>query len=159
MMLNMEWLEHFLDVQIQIFFVIVMSSGGDFDKTTQTSNRKKENTDIWNLFKNVDGVICDKFVKDQSEDEMVNFIESKFLDKVDTIVTTPGQDSHFEHRKINQLGPALCRRSPISLVEYRTPSTLNDWIPNYFVNIPENEYNQKKSALTKFKISTGCSVF
>ena len=35
------------------FFVIVMSSGGDFDKTTQTSNRKKENTDIWNLFNDI----------------------------------------------------------------------------------------------------------
>ena len=98
-------------------------------------------------------------MKDQSEDEMVNFIESKFLNKVDTIVTTPTQDSHFEHRKINQLGPALCRRSPISLVEYRTPSTLNEWIPNYFVNIPENEYNQKKSALTKFKSQQGAPYF
>ena len=133
------------------FTVMVMSSGGDFDNTTSETDRKSENEKIWTMFENVDGVVYDKFVKSQAEDEMVNFIENSIYKNFNCIVTTPNEDSHFEHRMINNLGPALCRRSPITLVEYRTPSTLNHWIPNYFMELTDNEYRHKKLALSRFK--------
>jgi len=132
------------------FIVLVMSSGGDFDQTTIESNRREENLDVWSLFGNVSGEVIDGFVKDQSEDSMVNLIEKKYLLGVDTVLIPPMIDSHFEHRIINKLGPALCRRLPLNLIEYRTPSTLNNWIPNYFVNLNEKQYNLKKIALKKF---------
>ena len=133
------------------FTVVVMSSGGDFDKTSSV-NRNKENISIWDCFDNVDGFFGSGFVKEQAEDAMVNFIETTIMDKsITAIVTTPQFDSHFEHRKINNLGPALCRRSPITLIEYRTPSTLNHWIPNYFINLNQADYNKKKDVLKLFK--------
>ena len=143
------------------FVVVVMSDGGDFDKTTTYNDRKKENENVWDIFSNVKGVInAEDFVKEQPEDKMVNFIETNFSDYYfDTIVTTPQEDSHFEHRKINNLGPALCRRSPITLVEYRTPSTLNHWIPNYFVNLDKELYNKKKMALKRFKSQQKAEYF
>ena len=142
-----------------MFEVVVMSGGGDFDDTTTSVDRKNENENIWKMFdRNVRGVVCDKFVKRQDEDEMVNFIETNFQ-FFDLIVTTPQQDSHFEHRMINNLGPALCRRDPISLVEYRTPSTLNHWIPNYFVGLSKKEYRFKKEVLSEFKSQQGAPYF
>ena len=134
------------------FSVYVMSSGGDYDKTTLEIDRAAENRMVWNSFTNVSGyIINDAFVRDQSEDSMVQFIEKHIHPHIDVVVTMPQQDSHFEHRKINNLGPALCRRSPITLVEYRTPSTLNHWIPNHFENISEKDYTIKKNILKLFK--------
>jgi len=132
------------------FLVLVMSDGGDFDKTTTYEDRREENKNVWSVFDNVSGVVNNQdFVKNQPEDEMVNFIETNFKE-FDLIVTTPQEDSHFEHRMINNLGPALCRRSPITLVEYRTPSTLNHWIPNHFEPLEPYDYEVKKAALRKF---------
>ena len=134
------------------FVVVVMSDGGDFDKTTTYDDRKEENENVWDIFSNVRGVInAEDFVKNQSEDEMVNFIETNLSDYYfDTIVTTPQEDSHFEHRMINNLGPALCRRDPKTLIEFRTPSTLNHWIPNHFEPLEPYDYEVKKSVLRKF---------
>ena len=132
------------------FIVLVMSDGGDFDKTTTYEDRIEENKNVWDVFENVNGIVNNQdFVKNQSEDEMINFIETTF-NGFDLVVTAPQQDSHFEHRMINNLGPALCRRSPITLVEYRTPSTLDSWSPNTFTNITEY-FNEKQKQLMLFK--------
>jgi len=132
------------------FKVVVMSEGGDWDKTTTYDNRQEENEHIWNTFINVNGVVdAHDFVKDRQEDDMINFIETQF-NSFDLIATTPKEDSHFEHRIINNLGPALCRRNPITLIEYRTPSTLNHWIPNHFEHLDTDIYKKKKHTLKKF---------
>ena len=132
------------------FKVVVMSEGGDWDKTTTYDDRQEENEHVWNTFINVTGVVdAHDFVKDRQEDDMINFIETQF-NSFDLIATTPKEDSHFEHRIINNLGPALCRRNPITLIEYRTPSTLNHWIPNHFEHLNDEIYKKKKSTLKKF---------
>lgn len=130
------------------FFVIVLSNGGDFDNTTG-DQRNSENENIWARYENVSGILDVGFVKSKHQDAMVNFVEQN-MNGADTIVTTPSLDSHFEHQIVNNLGPALCRRSPISLVEYRTPSTLNHWVPNYFVNLSDKSYQKKKDVLKLF---------
>ena len=91
-----------------------------------------------------------KFVKDQTEDEMVNLIENGMHPHFNVVVTAAQEDSHFEHRMVNNLGPALCRRNPLTLVEYRTPSTLNHWVPNHFVALSEYELDTKKTVLSHF---------
>ena len=141
------------------FTVMVMSEGGDFDKTTKKVDRGAENRLVWDMFDNVSGYVGTTFVRDQAEDAMINLIESKLHSHFDVVVTTAHEDSHFEHRIINNLGPALCRRSPLTLVEYRTPSTLNHWIPNYFVNLTKRQYNKKIAVLKKFKSQQKASYF
>jgi LmbE family N-acetylglucosaminyl deacetylase len=141
------------------FTIMVMSDGGDFDKTTTAVDRGSENQVVWDMFDNVSGYIGTTYVKDQSEDEMINLIESNLHPHFDVVVTTAHEDSHFEHRIINNLGSALCRRSPLTLVEFRSPSTLNHWIPNHFVNLTEKQYNKKKLALKKFKSQQDAAYF
>ena len=63
------------------FVVLVMSEGGDWDKTTTYNDRKKENENVWSMFSNVSGVVNNQdFVKDQPEDDMINFIETNLSD-------------------------------------------------------------------------------
>ena len=130
------------------FFIIVLSNGGDFDETTG-DKRNSENENIWARYDNVSGILDTGFVKSKHQDAMVNFVEQN-MNGADTIITTPSLDSHFEHQIVNNLGPPLCRRSPITLIEYRTPSTLNHWIPNYFVSLSEESYKKKKDVLKLF---------
>ena len=133
------------------FTIFVMSDGGDFDDTTSEVNRGSENQEIWKLFNNVNGFVRSGFVKSQTEDALVNLIENGMPSSITTVVTTAQEDSHFEHRMVNNLGPALCRSNPLTLVEYRSPSTLNHWVPNHFVSLNKYQYNKKKLILKKFK--------
>tara|TARA_R100000329_G_C7591173_1_gene209642 strand:- start:36 stop:662 length:627 start_codon:yes stop_codon:yes gene_type:complete len=118
------------------FDVLVLSSGGDFDKTTD-EDRVNECKKVWGWFENVNGEFSDfSFVKDNSEDFWVNHIENKYdIKSYDAILTLPNQDSHFEHRMVNQISFALLRGINVGLITYRTPSTLEEWIPNYYVDV------------------------
>ena len=64
------------------FVVLGMSDGGDWDKTTSYNDRQKENENVWDLFPNVTGLLGNNqdFVKDQPEDDMINFIETNLSD-------------------------------------------------------------------------------
>ena len=73
-------------------------------------------------------------------------------------MTTSDTDSHFEHRIICNLGYALTRVHPLSLIEYYSPSTLETWIPNVFIDI-SNVYNTKLNMLTEFKSQLHRSYF
>jgi LmbE family N-acetylglucosaminyl deacetylase len=141
----------FLKYRDTHFRVIVLSGGGDFDKSTEECDRRGENENIWERLPNVVGEVKDGFVRDQAEDAMVDFVESRMYKLMTTVFTTPQLDSHFEHRMVNNIGPALCRRKPINLVEYRTPSALNTWIPNHFESLTEAGLKLKKKLLKLFK--------
>ena len=118
------------------FDVLVLSNGGDFDKTTG-SDRTKECIHIWNRLDNVDGKFSEhSHVKTESEDFWVNHIETKYdISSYDAICTLPKYDSHFEHRMVNNISYALLRGVHAGLITYRTPSSLEEWIPNYYVSI------------------------
>ena len=64
----------------------------------------------------------------------------------------------FEHRYVNGWGPAFCRFSPISLVEYNLPSTLNHWQPNLFIDI-DDQYERKVELLQHFTSQIHRSYF
>ncbi len=118
------------------FDVLVLSNGGDFDKTTGV-DRTKECESIWEWFGNVKGKFSGySHIKSESEDFWVNHIETTFdVKSYDAILSMPKHDSHFEHRMVNHISYALLRGVNAGLITYRTPSTLEDWIPNYYVNI------------------------
>ena len=118
------------------FDVLVLSEGGDFDSSTNTS-RHNETRKVLEHFDNASVEFSDvKHIKNKTEDEWVNLIETKYnIDEYDCIFSPPNEDGHFEHRQINRLTNALVRVSKCGLVEYRTPSTTDLWIPNYFVDL------------------------
>jgi LmbE family N-acetylglucosaminyl deacetylase len=118
------------------FDVFVLSQGGDFDSST-AKTRHDETRKVLEHFDNTSVEFSDvKFIKSKSEDEWVNIIENKYnLDEYDCVLTPPSHDAHFEHRMINKLSEALIRVTKCGLVSYRTPSTTDLWIPNYFVDL------------------------
>tara|TARA_Y100000590_G_scaffold426925_1_gene536578 strand:+ start:1023 stop:1643 length:621 start_codon:yes stop_codon:yes gene_type:complete len=132
------------------FDILVLSEGGDFDKSTG-KDRQKECQSIWNKISNVNGGFTDvKHVVNHQEDEWVNILESGdyISTDYDCIFTLPSEDSHFEHRIVNSMTPALVRHKKIGIISYRTPSTLDNWIPNFYVEI---NLNEKMEHLKEFK--------
>jgi LmbE family N-acetylglucosaminyl deacetylase len=65
-------------------------------------------------------------------------------------MTTSEYDSHFEHVLISSFAAPLSRSNPYSIIQYRSPSTLEKWIPNLFVSLKEFYYIKKKM-LNQFK--------
>ena len=132
------------------FDVLILSEGGDFDESTG-KKRQLECEKIWNDIPNVSGKFTDvKHVVDLKEDEWINYLESRdcISDSYDCIFTLPNEDSHFEHKIVNSITPALVRHKKIGIISYRTPSSLDNWIPNFYVSI---DLNKKISYLKRFK--------
>ena len=128
----------FTDTQ---FDVLILSEGGDFDDSTGKS-RQMECINIWDRISNVSGsFIGIKHVVNHAEDEWVNILETGnyISDSYDCIFTLTNEDSHFEHRTVNNMTPALVRHKKIGIISYRTPSTLDTWIPNFYVEIDLDE--------------------
>ena len=51
------------------------------------------------------------------------------------ICLPPLLDTHYEHRIVHGIGMALTRSTPISVIEYRSISALDSWVPNMFVDV------------------------
>ena len=132
------------------FDVLILSEGGDFDNSSG-KKRQLECETIWSNISNVKGIFTDiKHVVDLKEDEWINYLESRnyILKSYDCIFTLPNEDSHFEHRIVNNMVPGLIRHKKIGMITYRTPSTLDTWIPNFYVEI---DLDEKISHLERFK--------
>ena len=96
------------------FDIIVLSEGGDFDKSTAKS-RQEECRKVWEHIDNIKGYFIEdsKFIKDKEEDEWVNILENKF-----------------------DISSYDCILSPkCGIIHYKTPSTLDSWTPNFFVDL------------------------
>jgi len=144
------------------FDIVCLTQGGDCDTTTNMS-RLDEVVSVWRE-SNVNNFslyfTSYKLLKELGEDEWVNYIEREYILKNDyNCIVTPSQyDSHFEHKIVCNLGYALTRISPISLIEYYSPSTLETWVPNVFIDITEH-YDVKIKMLQMFKSQLHRSYF
>ena len=135
-----------------MFTCLQLCQGGDMDETTG-KNRLFEVENVWEEAEcsNVNLLFTEvKYMRDMREDEWINFIERKLSPSLDAIVLPNEHDSHFEHRLVAGFGKALIRQRPITLIQYKTPSTDQTWVPNLFVDI-EEEYDIKLEALKKFE--------
>ncbi len=135
------------------FYLLQLAQGGDCDETTGVS-RLKEVEDVWKIADAKNLTIVNtpyKLIKELSEDRWIHLIESYLnnLGPFDSIFIPNETDSHFEHRFISGFGPALIRNSKISLVQYYTPSTQDNWDPNFYVDI-KDQYDNKMKALKGF---------
>lgn len=136
------------------FDILCLTQGGDCDSTT-SSDRIDEVINSWSItsasnytlhFSDV------KFLKDRGVDEWIYYIETNFTKKFnyDCIMTTSEHDSHFEHVLVSSFAAPLARIKPYSIIQYRSPSTLDKWTPNLFVSL-EDFYYIKKKMLQEFK--------
>jgi len=145
-----------------MFTCLQLCQGGDMDETTG-KNRLFEVESAWAYAgikyashvdsppSNVNLVFTElKYMRDMLEEEWINFIERKLSPNLDVIVLPNEHDSHFEHRLVAGFGKALIRQRPITLIQYKTPSTDQTWVPNLFVDI-DKEYHTKVKSLKKFE--------
>ena len=135
-----------------MFTCLQLCQGGDMDETTGR-NRLFEVQNVWEEAEcsNVNLLFTEvKYMRDMREEEWINFIEEKLSPSLNAIVLPNEHDSHFEHRFVAGFGKALIRQRPITLIQYKTPSTNQTWVPNLFVDI-EEEYDIKVNALGKFE--------
>jgi len=134
------------------FDILCLSSGGDFDTTT-SKNRLQEVKDVWLKQRNVSLHFTKlKLLKELGHDAWVNFIETLFTDKeeYDCLFVPTKEDSHFEHKIVNELAFPLTRIKSLGILEYRTPSTLDSWSPNTFVDVTDY-FEEKYDKLMLFK--------
>lgn len=134
------------------FYLLQLAQGGDCDETTG----KERLTEVENVWKSAG---CNnlsiintphKFIKELAEEKWINLIEKYLInEKFDAIFLPNETDSHFEHRFISGFGLALIRNNNISLIQYYTPSTQDNWDPNYYIEI-KNQYDKKLTALKNF---------
>ena len=127
------------------FDIFVLSQGGDFDESTSQLRHSESERAL----EHIDNAECHfsdiKHIKNKSEDEWVSIIENKFdIESYNCIMYPPNEDSHFEHRTINKLAPALVRSSKCSRVTYKTASVLDTWLPNLFVDLDYFENRDEK---------------
>tara|TARA_Y100000356_G_scaffold134312_1_gene143293 strand:+ start:640 stop:1263 length:624 start_codon:yes stop_codon:yes gene_type:complete len=133
------------------FELLQLAQGGDCDPTTNSS-RLEEVKNVWekSKCKNININFTEhKFIKELTEDKWINKIEN-YLENIDAIFLPNECDSHFEHRFISGFGPALIRNKNISLIQYYTPSTQDEWNPNLYIDI-KSTYTLKMDALNEFK--------
>lgn len=136
------------------FDILCLTQGGDCDSTT-SADRIHEVVNSWattnatNYSLHFSDV---KFLKDRGVDEWIYYIENNFTKKFnyDCIMTTSEHDSHFEHVLVSSFAAPLARVKPYSIIQYRSPSTLDKWTPNLFVSLEDFYYNKKKM-LQEFK--------
>ena len=149
------------------FDILCMTKGGakGYDNPNEL-DRRKEVDNVWNFWKpgvtdhvQVHHSKYDYF-EDSTEPGWINYIENEFIKKYDYdgLFIPTKEDSMFEHRFVNGFGAALCRFSPISIIEYHTFSSLNSWQPNLFVDI-QSIYHEKCNSLQEFKSQSHKSYF
>ena len=121
------------------YFISVICSIGSRGDSTSDYNRFKECKQFWESTNNVSIKLVGNFITDQTISELITSIEDIFSDDFEGILIPTAIDSHQEHQVINQVGLALARSRKMSIIEYRSPSTIDSWYPNLFVDIKETE--------------------
>ena len=70
-------------------------------------------------------------------------LEEKYnMEDCQAIFIPPEEDTHQDHKKVSVIGKALTRKSKCSIIDYKTPHTLDHWTPNLFVDV-EIQYRDK----------------
>lgn len=136
-----------------IFDILCLSMGGDCDPTT-SENRLAEVKNFWKGITNVNLIFTKfKFIRDNGNvDSWVNYIETNFLSNQDyeAILTTSKFDSHFEHVFVQSLAAPLSRVKFYNLIEYKSPSSTEEFISNLIIPI-NCKYQIKKDRLKNFQ--------
>jgi LmbE family N-acetylglucosaminyl deacetylase len=120
-------------------FTSIVCSIGSKGNPTSSHNRFKECENFWKGVGNVDLRLLGIYIADQPIREWITVIEKTFDDDFQGVFIPTSVDSHQEHLIINKVGFALARARKISVIEYRSPSTMSSWYPNLFVDIKETE--------------------
>jgi len=140
-------IKKFQDTQ---FDVLCLTKGTSTDSSSG-NDRLKEVRSFWSHYQCSNVHLFEPFFdafESASIAKWITAIETEMpMNTYDAIFTTSNLDSHQEHIFVNSLVPSLTRNKPISIIEYKSPSTLHSWTPNYFVSCNiDDKLNSLRSA-------------
>lgn len=123
------------------FETFCFSASGKNDKTV-TQDRYGEIKQFWKSYgcKNLKQKIsAECYIQDKQFEEWVQLIELLINEcNFDCVLAPSYEDSHNDHKYINSMVEPILRVNNANFIEYKTPSSLNSWIPNLFVDVSEH---------------------
>ena len=142
------------------FDTICMSFGGEDDPTAHP-DRFEEVREFWSVMgcDNINLNFEYGFVGRYKESKWIDLIENRYLGDAQCIVLCSSNDAHFEHRIVNSIANPLTRKNKISIIEYRSPSTISGWVPNFFVELSDELLDRKIKSLQQFETQTDAPYF
>jgi LmbE family N-acetylglucosaminyl deacetylase len=144
-----------------MFHMLYLSTGTATDQTSGP-NRFGEDILFWKLLgvENVQLHFIDGCTFDSTPiSSWITVLEKEFVSDTDLIFSPSNIDSHYEHQITNSFLYPLSRSKPLTLVEYRSVSTLREWIPNLFVSMDDEILNEKISCLQRAFTSQMDSIY
>jgi LmbE family N-acetylglucosaminyl deacetylase len=143
-----------------IFDVFCLTNGTSTDVSTN-SKRIAEVQQFWSLFScnNVNLIFPEVDNFEHYNVAQWTTCLDRMISEYDAICTTTNIDSHQEHIFVNSLAVATSRNSCLSIIEYKSPSTLHEWSPNYFVDIEQYLDNKIGSLQNSFVSQTDSTYF
>jgi LmbE family N-acetylglucosaminyl deacetylase len=131
-------------------FTSVVFSTGCVSDPIANEDRWNECKEYWKGIDNVSQYFLSPLMRMYSEEEWLNLLEKKFnLKLYDAIFLPSFTDTHYEHRFVNGIGMAMTRSNPASIVEYKSLSSTDMWIPNMIIDI-HLQSKTKVDLLSKF---------
>ena len=144
------------------FDLVCMSYGGEDDPTSGIP-RIDEVIRFWSELHlcNVTLKFYEGFISQYNESKWISKLENQHMSPhIQCIITPSSKDAHFEHKIINSTVAPMTRKSPVSIIEYKSPSTTGEWIPNLFVDLTEEMHIAKVELLRKhFTTQTDAPYF
>lgn len=67
------------------------------------------------------------------------------------VLSPPLSDTHQDHRAVALAVRSALRRSPVTVLEYETPSTTSSWEPNIFVPMTAEDLDLQERMLAAFR--------
>lgn len=132
------------------FTSIVFSTGSENDPVSDET-RWEECRQYWKNTSNVKQLFLAPLLNTYSEEGWINILESSLqMKEYDAIFLPPLLDTHYEHRLVHGIGMALTRAIPMTIIEYKSVSVLDTWIPNMFFPVKEEIAEDKIKRLEKF---------
>jgi N-acetylglucosamine malate deacetylase 1 len=133
-----------------VFDIFCLSCGTSTD-ISSSYERIKEVQLFWKTsgMENINLIMPESMSLDNlNQAQLITLIENTTIrkHKYDALFVPSGDDSHYEHRLVNDTSMALVRNKPISVFEYRTSSSLHSWMPDLFIDI-DSYYAEKISIL------------
>lgn len=133
------------------FTSVVFSTGSENDPVSNEA-RWEECNQFWKGVSNVTQVFVAPLLDTYSEEGWINVLEDKFrVNDFDALLLPPLLDTHYEHRFVHGIGMALTRKSPVSIIEYKSVSVLDTWIPNMIIKIGRTIAEEKINKMNKFE--------
>lgn len=144
------------------FETFCFSASGKNDKTV-TQDRYGEIKSFWKSYgcKNLtQRISAECYIQDKQFEEWVQLIELLIKENnFDCVLSPSYEDSHNDHKYVNSMVEPILRVSNANFIEYKTPSSLNSWIPNMFIDISDNVDLKVNCLYDSFKSQNHKSYF